>query len=420
MNLFVRAWHAGQPSRIHAVRGMLETLANTLPRLQPDYLVFALDSGHRERLALYPEYKAGRPPKPPEMAEQIELAMQVLDVLGWPSVRILDFEADDVLASFAEQLKSTAQVVLITSDKDAIQCQARSDARIYQPWGAGQVISPEIIAEKYKVPPAQFADYLALTGDSTDGIPGVAKIGPGTAAKLLAQYGSLAEILEAARLLKIPGAAGKNLRDQADLARLSRRLVELWTDLPIGEHWKDWPVAKPRTGWIQGLQELGLGAVARKLEQTLTSGFDHVGSPHRDIEFSLPTILARGIDEANAHLNEVTAAQERLLAQAAAVLAKCSPNVTTPVTSHDESNRSAARRVYDDATAARIKHGKPAASGYFAGTLLRQAWDAGSDGLPFESIDLTRFDQYGKPLPQLNTQPKPETRDGSVKRRTLF
>ena len=420
MNLFVRAWHAGQPSRIHAVRGMLETLANALPRLWPDYLIFALDGGHAQRARLYPQYKAGRPPKPEGMLEQIEIALQAFDVLGWPSVRILDWEADDVLASFAEQLKATAQVVLLTSDKDAIQCQARSGARIYQPWGAGQVISAEIIVDKYKVTPAQFADFLALTGDSTDGIPGVEKVGPGTAAKLLAQYGNLDNVLEAARVLHVTGAAGKNLRDQADLARLSRQLVELNAELPVGDHWRGWPISNPRQGWLEGLRDLGFGSVAKKLQEVLPIGCDYgQACTHLEIEYA-------GVIESFAGLavtSQVPATSPGRC-EAAEPCAGAIPSVSELVvcpgaTAIDffaiDRNRRLARRVYDEAAAARRECGKPAASSYFPGTLMRFAWDAGSDGLPFESIDLAAFDHFGKPL-AVSSAPTSAT----AKPKTLF
>lgn len=365
-NMLDRAFYAGPVSKINGVRGMFETICNVLDRLCPEYVVVAFDGGHADRSALFPEYKAHRGPKPPELVEQIALGEQAFEALGWPGIRVMGWEADDVLASMATQFDKVALgVILITSDKDVLQVAGETSACVYQPWGEGLNFNNQRCLEKHKVPLRQMRDYLSLLGDSTDGIPGVPGIGEKTAAELLQQHGSLGAILAAAAAGTITGRAGKALKANADKARLSESLVRLNTSLPVGVHWQDWPIDNPREGWQQRLQSLGLGAVAQRLAKRLT------GRPRQTSE---PSIV------------EIRASYD------------AKPSPAEPVISEEmHANAAMARRIYDEAVDARLKHGKACCSGYHAGTLQLAAWDAGSRGELFESIDLSAFGRYGKP-----------------------
>lgn len=274
MNLLVRAFHAGQPSKIHAVRGMFETICNgVLDRLCPEYVIFAMDGGHRHRSELHPEYKTHRGPRPEGLLEQIKLAERAIDALGWPAVQVDGFEADDVIASLATQFDSVALgMIMVSSDKDLLQICATTQARLYHPWGEGLYLNEKRCREKFGVGFAQMTDFLSLRGDSTDGVPGVPGVGDKTAAELLQEHQTLDQVLQAAAAGKFSGRAAKALVEHADAARLSRELVTLRTDLPVGIHWQGWPLDKPRGGWQQALQQLGLQATAQRLKQRLVDG----------------------------------------------------------------------------------------------------------------------------------------------------
>lgn len=295
MSLLVRAYKAGPPSKIHGVRSMFETLCNAIDRLCPEFIVFALDGGHDHRSKLYPAYKANRPPKEPELLEQIKLGEQALQAIGWPSIRVQGWEADDILASFATQFNDvTAATVLLTSDKDALQICATTRARVYHPWGDGVHFNEARCGEKYGVPFAMMGDFLALQGDTSDSVPGVAGVGQKTAAELMLAHKSLDAVLAAAAAGQIKGKVGKSLQEQAEVARLSRDLVTLRTDLPIGRHWEWWPLDEPRAGWRQRLQELGLGSTAQRLAQRLPdegpSSVSHFRAESSHVDIPCPAV----------------------------------------------------------------------------------------------------------------------------------
>ena len=287
MNVLVRAWFAGTPSQIHAVKSLLFTCANIIERLNPSHLLFARDGGHVERSRLYPDYKAHRPPKPAGLQQQIELADLVLEAIGWPVIRAVGWEADDVAASIAVEVSvKYSDAVICSCDKDLCQFVGYPGIQIYHPWGEGAFLSLESLREKMGVNPDQIADYLALIGDTSDNIPGVNGIGPKTAAALLVRYGNLETVLEEARLLRIAGATCKKLRDHAESARLSRRLIELERRIPIPDDWRQWPAIEPKAGWIDALRAMGLGAVGQRLMTLLAAaGRVRSGSAAMSIEW---------------------------------------------------------------------------------------------------------------------------------------
>lgn len=258
MNLLVRAFHAGKPTDVHAVVSMLRTVCRAIDTLQPERVVFALDGGHAHRSELLPEYKAHRDPPEPLLVQQRELAEQALEVLGIPAVRVQGFEADDVLASI---VRSHDAVIVCSSDKDLLSLDGR--ARIYHPWAGGKFETAE---NKLGLPPSQVSDFLALCGDSSDGVPGVKGVGPKTALALLQEHESLEAILAAAKLGRIKGAICRKIADQSSEALLCRKVVDLRDTLPVPELQ---PV-HPRSGWQQRLQALGLRSVISTIENTLS------------------------------------------------------------------------------------------------------------------------------------------------------
>lgn len=260
LNVLVRAWHAGKPTETHAVRSLFQTVANTIRKLQPKHVVFALDGGHALRSQLLPEYKAHRPDPEPGLQAQKALAEQALQICGFQAVRVPEWEADDVLASIACRHPDT---VIVSSDKDLLALSGQAErCRIYHPWADGAFVTAE---EKLGLPAGQVTDYLALCGDTSDGIPGVKGCGPKTALQLLQDHDSLEGILTAAVTGQIKGAIGQKLKEQRDAALLCRRVVELNLNLPLPEL-QTW---RPVADWQTRLQELRLGSVAAIMESLL-------------------------------------------------------------------------------------------------------------------------------------------------------
>jgi 5'-3' exonuclease len=254
MNLLVRAFHAGKPTENHAVRSMFQTVASAVRQLRPSRIVFALDGGHVHRSKLLPSYKAHRPEHAPELKAQIELAQLAIQYAGMPAVRVLTWEADDVLASIVDRFPC---VVICSSDKDLLSLHGR--CRIFHPWSGGGFVDPET---KLGIPAGQVTDYLALCGDTSDGIPGVKGIGEKTAAKLLNDHDSLEGILTAAMLGQIPGKIGQTIKEQRSQALLCQEVVQLRSSLPLPEI-EPWT---PPPAFQQKLQSIGLGSVAGILD----------------------------------------------------------------------------------------------------------------------------------------------------------
>ncbi len=254
LNVLVRAYHAGKPTETHAVRSLFQTVANAIRKIKPAHVVFAMDGGHDLRSQLLPEYKAHRPESEPLLKAQKELAEQALRIAGFQCIRVQGWEADDVLASLGMAFSDT---VIVSSDKDLLVMPALADrCRVYHPWGEGSFATAE---EKLEIPAHLVTDYLALCGDTSDGIPGVKGIGPKTAATLLLEFDSLENILAAATLGQINAKTlCTKLKEQREAALLCRRVVELNSRLPLPElcNWK------PSAGWQQRLTDMRLGAVA--------------------------------------------------------------------------------------------------------------------------------------------------------------
>lgn len=256
LNILVRAFHAGKPTETHAVRSMFQTVANAIRFLKPAHVVFAMDGGHKMRSQLLPQYKAHRPPEDPALTAQKRLAEDALYICGFDMIRILDWEADDVLATLANQF---TDIVIASCDKDLLSLTQNNRCRIYHPWGAGEFMDSET---KLGIPAHQVTDFLALCGDTSDGIPGVKGIGPKTAVALLAEYDSLEAIIVAAKLGNIKGANGQKIGAQHQDALLCRQVVELNNRLPI----KELTGFQPHPDWRMELQNMRLGSVAAIME----------------------------------------------------------------------------------------------------------------------------------------------------------
>ncbi|MCE1249161.1 MAG: DNA polymerase, partial [Comamonadaceae bacterium] len=233
-----RAFHAmpdlrapdGQPTG--AIRGMVNMLAALQKEHPADYAVCVFDaSGPTFRDALYPEYKANRSPMPDDLRAQIAPIHEVVRLLGWTVLAVPGVEADDVIGTLAQQAAAQGVQVLISSgDKDLSQLVSERITIIDTMNGKRRDVAG--VTAEFGVPPAQMIDFQALVGDAVDNVPGVHKVGPKTAAKWLAEFGSLDALM--VRAGEVKGAAGENLRAALAWLPTARQLVTIKTDCDLG------------------------------------------------------------------------------------------------------------------------------------------------------------------------------------------
>lgn len=232
-----RAFHAlpsltsGDGLPTGAIFGVANMLRRMLEHYQPDYVAVIFDApGKTFRHEAYAEYKATRPPMPDELRAQIEPLHELVDAMGLPRLVVEGVEADDVIATLTRQARAAGREVLISSgDKDLAQLVG--EGVVLEDTMLDKRYDPEQVEEKFGVGPALVADLLALTGDSSDNIPGIDKVGPKTAAKWLRQYGDLDGVIEHAGA--IGGKVGDNLRAGLEQLDLSRQLVALNDSLEV-------------------------------------------------------------------------------------------------------------------------------------------------------------------------------------------
>jgi len=221
---------ANQPTgAIKGVLAMLHRLVADHPAADRRAVVFDA-RGKTFRDDWYPDYKAHRPPMPDDLAAQLEPLHACIRALGWPLLCIAGVEADDVIGTLAAQATARGEDCIIsTGDKDLAQLVNRHVLLVNTM--TEERLDSAGVQEKFGVPPQRIVDYLALIGDTVDNVPGVAKVGPKTAVKWLAQYGSLEAIV--AHADEIGGVAGENLRKHLDFLPLGRKLVTVACDLEL-------------------------------------------------------------------------------------------------------------------------------------------------------------------------------------------
>lgn len=227
---------AGQPT--NAIYGFASMLANTLRDEAPTHFAVAFDVSRKTwRSEEFPDYKANRSKTPDEFKGQVELIGDLLDAMNVKRFAVEGYEADDVIATLVTQ--ATAQgfeVSVVTGDRDSFQLVSDDVTVLYPTKGVSELtrFTPEKVAEKYGLTPAQYPDFAALRGDPSDNLPGIPGVGEKTATKWINQFGSFAELVE--RADEVKGKAGQNLRDHLEAVKLNRRLTEMVRDveLPCG------------------------------------------------------------------------------------------------------------------------------------------------------------------------------------------
>ena len=232
-----RAFHAMPDLRSPAgdPTGAVYGMVNMLKRLEKDrvfdYSAVVFDAkGKTFRDDLYPDYKANRPPMPPELAAQVVPVHQAVQALGWPLLMVDGVEADDVIGTLAHQAAALGwQVVVSTGDKDMAQLVNPLVSLVNTM--TSETLDSAGVQDKFGVPPARIVDFLALTGDKVDNVPGVDGCGPKTAVKWLNAYGDLAGVVAHAEA--ITGKVGDKLRTALPHLPLSQQLVTIKTDVPL-------------------------------------------------------------------------------------------------------------------------------------------------------------------------------------------
>ena len=219
----------GEPTG--ALYGVISMLRRVISEHKADYAACIFDArGKTFREELYPEYKGHRPSMPEDLVAQVEPIHKAVAALGWSVISVPGVEADDIIGTLACQ--ATAQgvhTIVSTGDKDLAQL-VNEHVELVNTMTAER-LDVQGVVKKFGVLPSQIVDYLMLTGDAVDNIPGVPKVGPKTAAKWLNEYGSLDALIENAAAVK--GVAGENLRNTIPHFPLTRELVTIKVDCDV-------------------------------------------------------------------------------------------------------------------------------------------------------------------------------------------
>ena len=296
-NYLFRAYHAlpplattdGRPTG--AVRGVIAMLRKLAADYAGSPIAVVFDpKGKTFRDALYPQYKANRPPMPDDLREQIEPVHDIIRAMGMPLLIVPEVEADDVIGTLAREAASAGRETIIsTSDKDMAQLVG-PHVRLLDTM-AGKETDRQGVIAKYGVPPELIIDYLALMGDTSDNIPGVPKVGPKTAAKWLNQYGSLDGLV--AHADEVKGKVGENLRASLEQLQLSRTLTTIKCDVALDLSIADLASPEPDVKALLALferyqfkswaSELGGGPAAKTAE--VARNYECVTTPERLAEW---------------------------------------------------------------------------------------------------------------------------------------
>ncbi|HEY2036810.1 MAG TPA: DNA polymerase I [Steroidobacteraceae bacterium] len=252
-----RAFHAlpglsnsrGEPTG--AVLGVLNMLAKFLKECRPKRIALVFDApGRTFRDDLFAEYKAHRTPMSDDLRSQVEPLLTILRTQGLPLLRMEGVEADDVIGTLACRAARAGQSVLIsTGDKDMAQLVDGSITLVNTM--SNTVLDRTGVKAKFDVFPEQIIDYLALVGDTSDNIPGIEKVGPKTAAKLLNQYGTLDNLVQ--HVAEVSGKVGDNLRAGLATLELSRKLATIHSDLELPITLEELVPAEPDTARLREL-----------------------------------------------------------------------------------------------------------------------------------------------------------------------
>jgi DNA polymerase-1 len=223
----------GQPT--NAVYGFTSMLIKMLQDEQPTHVAVAFDRGEPTfRHEQYVEYKANRRETPADFRTQLPLIFEVLDALGIARLSVPGYEADDIIATLATQaVDAGLDVLIVTGDRDVLQLVSPHVTALMTRRGISEMtrFTPDEVVAKYGLTPAQYPDFAALRGDPSDNLPNIPGVGEKTAAKWIADFGSLAELVD--RVDEVKGKAGDKLREHLGDVLRNRQLTELARDVPL-------------------------------------------------------------------------------------------------------------------------------------------------------------------------------------------
>ena len=316
-NCLYRAFFALPPLRAsdgfptNALHGFTQMLRKVMREEKPTAIAVVFDApGGSFRKEVYPDYKANRDAQPEDLTAQFPVARELVAAAGLPILEISGFEADDVIASLVRHAPEGADVVIVSSDKDLMQLV--TDRVVLLDTMKDRRIGPADVEKRFGVPPNRLLDVRALVGDPSDNIPGVKGIGEKGAAKLIAEFESLETLLERAGEVKAKRAR-EALQEQADTARLSKKLATLRMDVPGCE---DPSALEPTEGDPERLREL-----YERLElKRMLDAFDAEQSgggeaaPSREAGGSVATELVTDAAGLDALVAELAAENELVLA----------------------------------------------------------------------------------------------------------
>ncbi|GIO16632.1 DNA polymerase [Cohnella xylanilytica] len=265
-SIVYRAFYAMPPltnsSGLHtnAVFGFTTMLLKVLEEEKPTHLLVAFDAGKATfRHEGYEDYKGGREKTPPELSEQFPLLKELLASFSIQQFELGGYEADDIIGTLTRLADEQGQTaVVVSGDKDMLQLASDRVTVLLTRKGVSEVerYTPEEIASRYGLTPQQIIDLKGLMGDSSDNIPGVPGVGEKTALKLLAEYGTVENVLE--HMGEIKGKLGENIRSHHEDARMSKRLATIFREVPLQQTWDE-------LRWT-GYDPAELAAAFRKLE----------------------------------------------------------------------------------------------------------------------------------------------------------
>ncbi len=217
---------------------LLEDAKSSDNKDRPTHFAVIFDSARKNfRNDIYSEYKGNRADAPDDLIPQFEYIRKSVNAFNLPSVELINYEADDLIATYSEQiLRAGAKVTIVSSDKDLMQLY-KKDIRIYDPM-KNKYIDQDDIDKKFGVKPNRIIDVQALAGDASDNVPGVPGIGIKTAAELINQYSDIENLLKNIEKIK-QNKRRETLRDNMDKAIISKKLVTLKKDVPVKENLSD-------------------------------------------------------------------------------------------------------------------------------------------------------------------------------------
>ncbi len=258
-NSLYRAFFAIPPLRApdgtptHAAYGFVNMLIKVIREEAPDRVIVVFDArGPTFRHELYDAYKANREAQPEDLAIQFPIVRKLIDAYRIPVVSVPNFEADDVIATLVERASKDAQIAIVSTDKDLMQLV--SDRVTLLDGVKGRRYGPSEVEERFGVRPDHILDLRALAGDPSDNIPGVKGIGEKGAAKLIAEWGSLENLIE--HRAEIKATRARNALDsQLEEARLSKRLATLRTDAPVPSELDEGSLQPPDRDALRALFE---------------------------------------------------------------------------------------------------------------------------------------------------------------------